>query len=178
MTSLDIYTDGSVNPNPGFGGWAAVITDSNKTIELTGQMFYTTNNLMELRAILEAVRYVKKPCAITVYSDSQIAVNSLNGGFNPKNPGIVELVKAIRAAVKNGKHAVKFVHVKGHAESELNHRADALAYQAQTACFEEAQERVVIEYPDSNCEYRQWFAEMEYRRHYKGGHQKEGGLNV
>lgn len=165
MPVLDIYTDGSVNPNPGVGGWAAVISDGKKTVELTGYSYGgATNNSMELTAILRAIQYLKVPCQVTVYSDSQLAVQCLNGNYKPKKHHIVDLVKGIRIAAQSGGHQVKYVHVDGHKGIEFNERADELAGKAQNDCFAEFKRDIEAEFPDPDSPARKGLANLEQRR--------------
>lgn len=137
--SLDviIYTDGGADPNPGPGGWGAVLIHpvTGKTRELSGGDGETTNNRMELTAAIEALDALKKPCQVELHTDSQylrkgitqwlpgwIAKNWKRQGGPVKN---VDLWK--RLAVANERHTVDWRWVKGHAGHVHNERADALA---------------------------------------------------
>lgn len=125
-----IYTDGACSGNPGPGGWAAILIYGRHVKELSGGERQTTNNRMELTAVIEALKALKEPCRVKVYSDSAYIVNCFHEkwyvkwektGFK-KNPDLwQELLRLVRM------HEVEFVKVKGHSDDELNNRCDALA---------------------------------------------------
>ena len=138
---VEIHTDGSFIPSTRSGGWAAIIeSDDTPTVTISGKIEDTTNNRMEILAVLEALKTLVWPSTVTVYSDSQYVVNSINtwmynwkkngwktgGKFGPvtsvKN---VDLFKQILELV--GKHKVKMVWVKGHANNEKNNLMDVLS---------------------------------------------------
>ena len=134
MEKVTIYTDGACSGNPGPGGWGAVlIYNENKKEE-------TTNNIMELTAVIEALKLLKYPCEVDLYSDSAYVVNSFKQGwiFNwQKN----NWKTASKEPVKNREiweelynltkiHKVNFIKVKGHSDNELNNRCDELARNA------------------------------------------------
>jgi ribonuclease HI len=139
MNKVIVYTDGSCEPNPGPGGWAAVILlvdGQEKT--LTGSAADTTNNRMELTAALEALRALKQPAQIELYTDSEYlkrgitewmpnwkARNWKRKGGKLKN---VDLWQALDAEL--GKHKLNWHWVKGHAGHPGNERADRLANRA------------------------------------------------
>jgi len=137
MDKVIIYTDGACSKNPGPGGWAAVLTYKNATKEISGGKKETTNNEMELTAVLEALKALKRPCEVELYSDSAYIVNCFNNNWIGK---WVEngWVTSKKEPVKNQEiweellklmevHKVTFFKVKGHANVELNERCDALA---------------------------------------------------
>lgn len=137
MQKVTIYTDGACSGNPGPGGWAAVLIYGEHKKEISGGCKETTNNIMELTAILEALKALKTECEVELYSDSAYSVNAFNQGW------IYNWVKkgwktADKKDVKNKeiwqelysltqKHKVKFNKVKGHSDVELNNRCDELA---------------------------------------------------
>lgn len=133
----EIYTDGSCLGNPGCGGWAAVIKTGGKTTELTGGVYNTTNNRMEIMAALKALESIKEPSKVVIYSDSAYLVNAFELGWLEqwkqsrwRNSDRV-LVKNIDLWQKIDElvsfHDVKFSKVKGHADVKLNNLCDRLA---------------------------------------------------
>ncbi len=140
MKEVTIYTDGACSGNPGPGGWGAVMIYLSTEKELSGGKVRTTNNEMELTAVVEALSVLKEPCSVTLYSDSSYVVNAINQGWLPnwkkrgwKNskkevlPNLLLWQKLDELLIK---HNVTFVWVKGHAENEYNNRCDALAVTA------------------------------------------------
>jgi len=140
MTEVIIYTDGSCSGNPGPGGWAAILIHAKHERELSGSEPDTTNNRMELKGVVEALRALKKPCHAKVHTDSAYIANAFNDRWidnwlkrgwktaakKPvKNKDLwVDLLAAMEI------HDVKFVKVKGHSTNELNNRVDELAVAA------------------------------------------------
>lgn len=134
---VEIYTDGSCLQNPGPGGWAAVIIKDGEEREISGGEKLTTNNRMELLAVINALRSIPDGCDVTVMSDSQYITNAFNEGWvtkwekqnwmrNKKDPVVnPDLWKDLVALTK--KHKVKFVWIKGHAGHPYNERCDKLA---------------------------------------------------
>ena len=143
MTEVKIYTDGSCSGNPGPGGWAAVMIHGRHDREISGSERETTNNRMELKAVVESLRALLKPCRAVIHTDSAYIANAFNDGW------IKNWIKrgwktASKKPVKNRDlcedllesmetHDVKFVKVKGHADDELNNRVDELAVAAMNA---------------------------------------------
>ncbi len=138
MNKVIVYTDGSCEPNPGPGGWAVVIYVGGREKTLVGSETDTTNNRMELTAALEALRALKQPTEIELYTDSEYlkrgitewmpnwkARNWKRKGGKLKN---VDLWQALDAEL--GKHKLNWHWVKGHAGHPGNERADRLAHQA------------------------------------------------
>jgi ribonuclease HI len=136
MANITIYTDGSSRGNPGPGGYGAILMAGTHRKELSGGYRYTTNNRMELMAVIKALEALKKPgMHLTVYSDSQYVVRAVNEGW---------LKNWIRMDFKGKKnkdlwlhyykvakpHQVRFVWVKGHATNPFNNRCDELATEA------------------------------------------------
>ena len=140
MQKIIIYTDGACSGNPGPGGWAAVLIYGEYKKEIYGGSKNTTNNIMELTAIIEGLKALKQECEVEVYSDSAYSVNAFNQGW------IYNWIKkgwktADGSDVKNKelwqelynltkKHKVTFIKVKGHSNVELNNRCDELARKA------------------------------------------------
>ena len=81
MTEVDIYTDGACSGNPGPGGWAAILKKGETEKEISGAEAMTTNNRMELTAAIKALEELKRPCAVTLYSDSRYLVDSVTKGW-------------------------------------------------------------------------------------------------
>lgn len=137
MKEVIIYTDGACSGNPGPGGWGAILIYNGIKKELSEGKKHTTNNEMELTAVVNALKCLKEPCAVTVYSDSQYVVNAINKGWlnNWKKNGWknskkellpnLELWQELCNLIKI--HKVEFNWVKGHADNEYNNRCDSLA---------------------------------------------------
>ncbi len=135
MKEVTIYTDGACSGNPGPGGWAAVLRYGAAEKELSGGEAATTNNRMELTAVLRALEALKEPCAVTVYTDSQYISRAIQEGWLKKwkaagftkKGGLknAELWRALDELLQ--KHSVTFHWVKGHADNEMNNRCDRLA---------------------------------------------------
>lgn len=143
MDIIEIYTDGGCAPNPGPGGWAAILISPKhgKTKEISGAERDTTNNRMELLAAIESLRSLKKPCNVKLHTDSQYLQKAFTEGW------LDNWVKkgwktAGRKPVANqdlwqellelsGVHTVDFVWVKGHAGNEYNERCDQLVAAAR-----------------------------------------------
>lgn len=134
---VTIYTDGACSGNPGAGGWGAVLIGAGKQKEISGFDPLTTNNQMELTAVIKSLELLKVSCNVKLYSDSAYVVNAINQNwlFNWKNNN---WLGADKKPVKNielwqkldnllNKHSVEFIKVKGHADNELNNRCDKLA---------------------------------------------------
>ncbi len=133
---VDIYTDGACSGNPGPGGWAALLRLGGKEKELFGYEPETTNNRMELTAVIEALRALKRPVAARVHTDSQYVQKGISEWLHGwKRRG---WKTADRRPVKNadlwqaldeaaGRHRIEWIWVRGHAGHEFNERVDALA---------------------------------------------------
>lgn len=140
MEEVTIYTDGACSGNPGPGGWGAILMYKDNKKEISGGKENTTNNVMELTAVIEALKLLKFPCKVNLYSDSAYVVNAfLQKWINnwQKN----NWKTADKQDVKNKElwqelltltktHQVTFIKVKGHADNEYNNRCDELARQA------------------------------------------------
>ncbi len=137
MKKVDLYTDGACSGNPGAGGYGAILIYRGIEREISGGEAVTTNNRMEMRAVIEGLACLKERCDVTVYSDSAYTVNAFNEGWlagwrkngwkkaDGKPVLNADLWQALDAAVSA--HNVRFVKVKGHADNEYNNRCDALA---------------------------------------------------
>ena len=135
-----IYTDGACSGNPGPGGWGAILMYKGAKKEISGGMKDTTNNIMEITAVLEALKCLKKESDVQVYSDSAYTVNAFNQGWiynwmkngwrtaNKEPVKNKELWQELYALTK--KHKVEFIKVKGHADNEFNNRCDEMARDA------------------------------------------------
>ena len=137
MKDIVIYTDGACSGNPGPGGWGAILLYKEIYKEISGGKQYTTNNEMELTAVVEALSRLKEPCCVTLFSDSSYVVNSINNSWLQgwKSKGWINSKKQILPNLTLWKqldellqtHEVTFIWVKGHAENTYNNRCDKLA---------------------------------------------------
>lgn len=140
MRHVEIFTDGACKGNPGKGGWGALLRYGKAVKELSGYEEMTTNNRMELTAVIQALLALKEPCKVTLITDSQYVVNGIvkgwaknwreNGWRNAKrqtvaNPDLWEELLPMLDI-----HEVEFVWVKGHAGHPENERCDQLAVAA------------------------------------------------
>ncbi|MCF6133740.1 ribonuclease HI [Thermoactinomyces vulgaris] len=137
MREVIVYTDGACSHNPGPGGWAAVLMYKEHHKEISGGEEVTTNNRMELTAVIEALSRLKEPCRVKVHSDSAYIVNCMQqkwyekwakNGWMTSGKKPVEnqdLWKKLLALME--KHDVEFVKVKGHSNVTWNNRCDELA---------------------------------------------------
>ena len=137
MKAVTIYTDGACSGNPGPGGWGAILEWQGHEKELSGGEAQTTNNRMELTAVLTALSLLKEPCTVELYSDSKYVVDAIDKGwlYGWQKKG---WIKADKKPVLNvdlwqqllpllARHNVRLHWVKGHAENEKNNRCDQLA---------------------------------------------------
>ncbi len=135
-----LYTDGACSGNPGPGGWAAVLIWGEKRKEISGYAPSTTNNRMELTALLEGLAALKAPCSVQVHSDSTYVVNAFRqgwlsrwqkNGWRTSQAGAVENRDIWQAILRAQEpHHVEFHWVKGHARDAENNRCDELAREA------------------------------------------------
>lgn len=144
MKSVQIYTDGACSGNPGIGGWAAMLMFNGHIKEISGYNIDTTNNRMELFAIIQGLGALKEPCEVQVYSDSAYAIDAINKGWI-QNWQKSNWKTADKKEVKNrdlwndlclkiSRHKVTFIKVKGHSDNAYNNRCDELARAAIKAC--------------------------------------------
>lgn len=135
-----IYTDGACSGNPGPGGWGAILMYKGAKKEISGGKKDTTNNVMEITAVIEGLKQLKKQSEVQVYSDSSYVVNTFKQGwiYNWMKKG---WRTASGEPVKNKelwqelynltqKHKVEFIKVKGHSDNEFNNRCDEMAREA------------------------------------------------
>lgn len=140
MDKVIIYTDGACSGNPGKGGWGAILMYGDTKREISGGANFTTNNQMELTAPIEALKLLKRPCKVKLYSDSAYLVNAFSQGWirNWKRNG---WKTSDKKDVKNKElwleidkfmqiHDIEWIKVKGHADNEYNNRCDELAVNA------------------------------------------------
>ena len=140
MEEVIIYTDGACSGNPGPGGWGSILMYKGNKKEISGGKEDTTNNVMELTAVLEALKLLKFPCNVKLYSDSAYVVNAfkqkwingwLKNGWKNSNKEPVKNRKLWEELYNLTKvHHVEFIKVKGHADNEYNNRCDELARNA------------------------------------------------
>ena len=137
MKNVDLYTDGACSGNPGVGGWAAVLIYKGKQKEFSGGERETTNNRMELTAVIRGLEALKEKCNVTIYSDSAYVVNAVNNDWitnwqlngwknsakdNVSNQDLWEkLIPYFQRA------DISFCKVKGHANNQFNNIVDELA---------------------------------------------------
>ncbi len=137
MKQITIYTDGACSGNPGPGGWAAILEYNGREKELSGGEAHTTNNRMELTAVIEALKALKEGCEVDLYSDSKYVIDALEKGWvynwrrnnwvkSDKKPALnSDLWEALLGEM--ARHKVKLHWVKGHASNPKNNRCDELA---------------------------------------------------
>ena len=137
MKTVTIYTDGACSGNPGPGGWGAILMYGAHNRELSGGEANTTNNRMELTAVIQALSMLKEPCIVDLWSDSKYVIDGLSKGWakgwkargwvksNKKpalNPDLWD-----RLLTLTDIHTLRYHWVKGHAEIAFNNRCDELA---------------------------------------------------
>ena len=137
--TVEIYTDGACSGNPGPGGWGAILRYKGVEKQLSGGEAQTTNNRMELTGVISALRALKEPCRVELYSDSRYVIDALEKGWAASwkkkgwvksdkkpalNPDLWEELLDLTA-----RHEMVYHWVKGHADNEYNNRCDALAVQ-------------------------------------------------
>lgn len=137
MKSLDLYTDGACSGNPGKGGFGAILLYRGHEKRISGFCEQTTNNRMEIFAVIAGLRELKEGCDVTIYSDSAYVVNAFENGWleqwakhkwktssgdDVKNQDLWRLL-----LLELGRHRYRFVKVKGHADNEYNNACDKLA---------------------------------------------------
>lgn len=137
LKTVQIYTDGACSGNPGMGGWGAVLLHGNKKKEISGGKDVTTNNQMELTAVIEGLKALKKQCKVEIYSDSAYVINAFeqnwienwqkNNWKNSQKKDVLnkELWQELYSLVNF--HKVSFHKVKGHSGNFYNERCDELA---------------------------------------------------
>ena len=141
--TVTVYTDGACSGNPGPGGWGAILRYGEHVKELSGGERSTTNNRMELTGVIEALKALREPCIVELYSDSKYVIDALDKGWaigwrskgwiksdkkHALNPDLWEELLDLAAV-----HELHCHWVKGHAENEYNNRCDELAVAAASA---------------------------------------------
>ena len=148
LSQVTIYTDGACSGNPGPGGWGAILSSGGRSREISGGEAHTTNNRMELMAVIKSLELLTRPCDVELYSDSAYVVNAFTQGWIEKWQrtgwtnsakkevankdlwvALIELCKI---------HKVTFKKVKGHADNEFNNRCDELAVEQSRKYAKEA----------------------------------------
>lgn len=137
MKEVIIYTDGACSCNPGPGGWGAILIYKSTRKEISGFNPNTTNNQMELTAVINGLELLKEPCKVTLYSDSAYVVNAFLEGWvdnwqknnfrNSKKKEIENIDLWKRLINLSCYHDINWKKVKGHADNALNNRCDELA---------------------------------------------------
>jgi len=138
LNHVEIHTDGACKGNPGPGGWGVVLQSGASRKELFGGELGTTNNRMELTAVIEALAALKRPCTVDLYLDSEYVRKGITewiGGWKArgwrtaaKQPvKNVDLWQRLDALVSGAGHEIRWHWVRGHAGNPGNERADALA---------------------------------------------------
>ena len=137
MKTVTLYTDGACSGNPGPGGWGAILEYQGHEMELSGGEDDTTNNRMELTAVIRGLQALKESCIVELYSDSKYVIDGLDKGWaagwrkngwkkadkKPAlNPDLWEILLNLTE-----KHNLRYHWVKGHAENPKNNRCDELA---------------------------------------------------
>ena len=137
MKKVEIYTDGACSGNPGCGGWGAVLIYNGKMKEASGGEKETTNNRMELTAVIKALEMLKEPCEVTLTTDSKYVCDAINQNWvyqwqskgwkkADKKPALnVDLWEELLPLLET--HKVEFIWVKGHDGHKYNERCDELA---------------------------------------------------
>ena len=137
MKTVILYTDGACSGNPGPGGWGAILEYMGHEVELSGGEKSTTNNRMELTAVIRGLQRLKEPCIVELYSDSKYVIDGLQKGWaegwkkrgwiksdkKPAlNPDLWEILLDLTMV-----HKLNYHWVKGHADNPKNNRCDELA---------------------------------------------------
>ena len=140
MKKITLYTDGACSGNPGVGGWGAVLMYNGYEKRISAAEECTTNNRMEVTAVIEGLKCLKEACIVDVYSDSAYTVKGFAEGWvygwekkgwkKPDNKQVLNVDLWQRLLALTRVHSVKFVKVKGHADNEYNNICDKLATDA------------------------------------------------
>lgn len=137
MQLVQIFSDGACSKNPGPGGWASILKHKNHELKISGNEKNTTNNRMELIAIIKALSALKKPCSVQIFTDSKYIVNSINLGWakkwqqnnwmkNKKNKALnSDLWQKLLELIQ--KHKTEFIWIKGHNGHPENELCDKIA---------------------------------------------------
>jgi len=140
MTEVELWTDGACSGNPGPGGWACVLRCAGRERELSGHDPVTTNNRMELTAVIEGLAALTRPCRVTVHTDSTYVVHAVTkrwiaawqkrGWRTAAKSPVANRDLWERLLAELDRHEVTWTKVRGHAGIELNERVDRLAVAA------------------------------------------------
>ena len=137
MKTVTLYTDGACSGNPGPGGWGAILEYMGHKREMSGGERDTTNNRMELTAVIRGLSALKEPCIVELYSDSKYVIDGLQKGWAKSwraknwiksdkkpafNPDLWEVLLELTE-----KHQIHYHWVKGHADNPMNNRCDEMA---------------------------------------------------
>ena len=139
-STVILYTDGACSGNPGPGGWGALLIFNGIEKELSGGEPHTTNNRMEMQAVIEGLRALTRPCLVKIHSDSALIINAftkgwienwLKKGWKKADKKPVENIELWQQMIEAAEpHTVEWIKVKGHSTDELNNRVDRLAVDA------------------------------------------------
>ena len=137
MKKITLYTDGSCIGNPGPGGYAYILIFGDLKKEFSGFEDNTTNNRMELTAVIKGLNQIKEPCDVTIYTDSAYVLNAfeqdwitnwqLKGWRTANKKDVLNKDLWVQLLDAISRHKVSWVKVKGHADNDLNNRCDILA---------------------------------------------------
>lgn len=146
MKNVTLYTDGACSGNPGAGGYAAILIYKGMEKIISGGEKETTNNRMELLAIIEGLNALKEPCEVEVYSDSQYVIDAFNknwiidwqarGWKTSDKKEVKNKYLWVRLLSLLDVHKVKFIKVKGHSDNEFNNRCDKIAKEEYKKLFQ------------------------------------------
>lgn len=148
---VEIHADGACSGNPGAGGYGAILKSDKKVRELSGCEELTTNNRMELLGVISALEALKKPCRVTVTTDSNYIVKGMTewlaewkkkGWKNSQNREVINRDLWERLLKASGPHEIKWIWIKGHSGHPENERCDLLAREAIKKCRKGRQQRI------------------------------------
>jgi ribonuclease HI len=135
-----LYTDGACSGNPGPGGWGALLKYNGREKTVSGGERHSTNNRMEMRAVIEGLKALTMPCHVKIHSDSALIINAFTKGWieswkkrgwKKSNKKPVENRELWEEIIEAGEgHVLEWIKVKGHSDDVLNNRVDALAVEA------------------------------------------------
>ncbi len=177
MTTVDIITDGACSGNPGHGGWAAIVVHADGTFtEYSGHSPHTTNNQMELQAVIEGLQRVGASDDVHIYTDSQYVINGITkwvfgwqkNGWRTKDGNDVENQALWRTLITLTHKKVHWHHVKGHSGHTMNERANTLAqHQARSHSAPRTQQHMVTTRPIRTDTFPRYISLVgrEFRQH-------------
>lgn len=144
-TIVEIFSDGACSGNPGVGGYASILRYGKETREISGCELETTNNRMELTAVIEALRLLKRPCRVRVITDSNYVVKGMTqwikgwirrGWVNAKKRPVLNRDLWERLLQLSAPHQIEWIWIRGHSGHHENERCDQLARKAIKTCLE------------------------------------------